>query len=367
MKIALIYGTRPEFIKMMPVIFEAKRRHHLKTTIISTGQHRELVRDFEIQFGVEPDYKLEAMNSDQTIASLSAKLFASLEGALIKERPELVLVQGDTTTALVAAQTAFYCGIAVGHIEAGLRTWDTENPFPEEANRVMVSRIAKLHFAPTPAARDNLISEGINSRNIFMTGNTIVDAIEIMTPYFKTLGLAIRQLCAASQQTILCTIHRRENFGSRLKNICDGIRLIAKDRANCQILIPLHPNPNIKEPVTNYLNDCPNICLMDPLNYPDMIHAIRKSDLIITDSGGIQEEAACFNKPLLICREKTERTEIITAGLGQLVGTDSTQIAKSASAILDSPPASPITNPFGDGTSAKQILENVSNWHNKYD
>jgi UDP-N-acetylglucosamine 2-epimerase (non-hydrolysing) len=356
--VMVVVGTRPEAIKMGPVIHELRRQsQEFSTFVCATGQHKELLtRALEIS-GVEPDGNLDVMMADQPLAGLTARLLERLDPVIVDQQPDWLLVQGDTTTALAGALAAFYRRVRVGHVEAGLRTGDLAHPFPEELNRQIADRCADLCFAPTDDARANLIREGIPADRIHVTGNTIVDAVEAIArqPYDRSRTV----LAGVPDETrwILVTAHRRENFGERLEEIVSAVRELAvRCGTGAHLIVPVHPNPQAAAAMDR-LRDLDNCSVVAPLDYADLLHVLSRAALVLTDSGGIQEEAPTFGVPVLVLRDKTERPEGVAAGVARLVGTDPDRILREATRILAVPrlPAPPV-NPYGDGRAAQRIV-----------
>ena len=358
-RIAFILGTRPEAIKLAPVILEMRRRRsRLQPVVISTGQQADLVGPALETFGLRPDVDLHVMRPRQSLARLTSRCLTRISDALQTERPEIVVVQGDTTSALAGAQAAFLERIPVAHVEAGLRTGNLAAPFPEEANRQMISRLAELHFAPTVDAKANLLAEGIDAGKIEVTGNTVVDAIEWLHPQIAETPL--RLAVPHSQKLVLVTAHRRENLGQPLRAICDAVVRLARQRRELHFAFVTHPNPAAAETVRRRLADRNRITLLPPLPYLETLRLVAASWLILTDSGGLQEEAPSFSRPVLVLRDHTERTEGLAAGVARLVGTKTDAIMHEVITLLDSPtaPAQSLTgtNPYGDGHAAERII-----------
>ncbi len=375
LKVLTIFGTRPEAIKLAPVIRELQRQSldsRLRTIVCVTAQHRQMLDQVLHLFGIVPDYDLDVMKDDQTPTQVAAAVLARLEPILQAERPDWVLVQGDTTTVAAASLAAFYAGVKVGHVEAGLRTSNKWQPFPEEINRRVASVIADLHFAPTEWARQNLLREGVSDDCILVTGNPVIDALHWVaeqpaTPEFYEL----LQQCGVDNRTgeqeempkqiILVTAHRRENFGRPLENICLALRdLVRRYDGLVRIVYPVHLNPNVLEPVHRLLGDVPDIVLMPPLDYLPLVHLMKRAHLVITDSGGLQEEAPGLGVPVLVLREVTERPEAVAAGTARLVGTDRERIVAEAVRLLEDAAAyeqmAQAVNPYGDGRAAVRIV-----------
>lgn len=357
----ICFGTRPEAIKMAPVIMEL-RQQQVSFKVCVTAQHREMLDQVLKFFQIKPDYDLDIMRENQTLNNLSSKIFTGIDEVIVKEKPDVVLVQGDTTSATMVALAAFHRGVKVGHIEAGLRTFNKLSPFPEEINRQIIARIADFHFAPTNKAREHLLEERIMEERIFITGNTVVDAVQWARVQISTLRESeeikkIKDLIQPNKKLILVTLHRRENFGKGLLQICEALKILAT-RNDVEIVYPVHPNPNVSKPVFELLSLEKNIHLLQPVSYPTMLWLESGSDLIISDSGGIQEEAPAFKKPVLVTRDYSERMEGVDAGFCTLTGTQKEIIIREAVNILNNPPdLSSIENPYGDGMAGKKIVE----------
>lgn len=372
-KIAIVFGTRPEAIKLAPVIRELERAK-ANTIKISTGQHLSMLWQALDFFGLSADYDLGVMRDGQSLPILLARIIGGIDDVLRTEQPDILIVQGDTATALGSALAAYFAGISVAHVEAGLRTYDDQNPFPEEANRSLISRIAKLHFCPTPQARDNLLKEGIDPGSILVTGNTVIDALtwartrlreqvgESSTSRLRSLIHPVMIPREALHKYVLVTSHRRENFGQGLADICAAICELITRREDVYVVWPVHLNPHVRSEVAKSLGSCgTRLARIEPVDYETMLFLLEHCRLILTDSGGIQEEAATFSKPVLIMRTATERPEILEVGGGLLVGTDPHVILREVIRLLDddahySKMAS-ARNPFGDGHAAERIVE----------
>jgi UDP-N-acetylglucosamine 2-epimerase (non-hydrolysing) len=370
-KILLIFGTRPEAIKLCPVI-RSLREHpdRFDVKVCVTAQHREMLDQVLEAFGVQPDHDLDLMLPGQTLFQSTSRILAGLEKVLESERPALVIVQGDTTTTFCGALAAFYLHIPVGHVEAGLRTGDLRQPFPEEMNRVLTSHLADLHFAATEKAAENLRHEGVNPEAISVTGNTGIDAV-----LYVRDGLAEGRLQGKcwteldpAKKLIVVTAHRRESFGGGFERICRALATIA-NRDDVQVVYPVHPNPNVQDPVGRYLAGHPNIRLIEPLSYVPFVDLMRRAYLLITDSGGIQEEGPSLGKPILVLREKTERPEAVIAGTVKLVGTDEECIVREAAFLLDHREAydamAHVHNPYGDGLASGRISQLIHSFLTK--
>jgi len=362
-KVLSVFGTRPEAIKMSPVVKELeKHSDELESCICVTAQHREMLDQVLDLFKISPDYDLDLMSSNQTLSTLTAHVFNRLDPVIAKEQPDWVLVQGDTSTVMAASIIAFYHKVKVGHVEAGLRTYDKWQPFPEEINRKVTGVIADLHFAPTETAKENLIREDVSLDTIHVTGNPVIDALHAVAemPYDIENGLLAG--IPWEKRVILVTAHRRENFGQPLRNICAALREIAKThQKDTHIVYPVHLNPNIKEPVYRLLKDVSNITLLPPLDYLSIVQLIKRCYFVLTDSGGIQEESPGLGKPVLVLRETTERPEAIDAGTAILVGTTQKAIVECSERLLTDPleytRMAKAVNPYGDGHAAERIVQ----------
>lgn len=356
-RILTVIGTRPEAIKMAPVVAVLRARGWADVTLMSTGQHRELLDQVLDAFALVPDVRLDVMQPNQSLPELTARLIVAMDAHLRGSPHDAVLAQGDTTTVLAAGLVAFYHRIPFGHIEAGMRTGDMLRPFPEEMNRVLASRLARWHFAATESCRQNLLREGIGADRIFVTGNTVIDALHDAVGRIGAAGPA----SAEGGRMILVTMHRRESFGEPMREAIRAIRTIADTRGDVHFLFPVHPNPNVRALVHEGLGGHARIKLTDPLGYLDFVRAMRDSFLILTDSGGVQEEAPALAKPVLVLREETERPEAVEQGVVRLVGTDCQAIVASIVELLDSPAAYARMalgkSPYGDGQAASRIAD----------
>lgn len=357
--VLVILGTRPEGIKLAPVILEMKRkRYGLHPLVCVTGQHRQMLDQVLEWFHITPDYDLDLMQNNQDLSQLAARAMAGLGGILQKTKPDCVLVQGDTTTAAVGALAAFYHRIPVGHVEAGLRTRDVYNPFPEEINRRLAGVVATYHFAPTQTAADALIAEQVDPRCVHVVGNTVVDALRITRARIAEVDRVVN---TSGRRMILVTAHRRESFGSPFESICRGIRAIAERNPDVEIVYPVHLNPNVRDPVGRHLSGHPRIHLIEPARYEQFVTLMANSYLILTDSGGIQEEATVLGTPTLVLRDTTERPEALSSGTAKLVGTQTERIIQAAEELLHDWLAyrtmAHCNALFGDGYSSSRILE----------
>ena len=356
-RVTIVLGTRPEAIKLAPVIKVFQACDALKTRVVLTGQHREMVAQVMDLFGLKADQDLNLMAPRQTLTHVTCAALQGLRDDFQAYPPQLVLVQGDTTTAFAAGLAAFYEQIPVGHVEAGLRTDNLLDPFPEEANRRLLSQLSSLHFAPTPKAQANLQASGVVGE-VSVTGNTVIDALLLMAktasePHFEGIDWQ-------RQRVILATVHRRENWGDRLLTIASGIRQVLDRHPDTSLLLPLHRNPTVREPLQRLLGDHPRVVLTEPLDYDRLVAAMKGCTLLLTDSGGLQEEAPALGKPVLVLRRTTERPEAVDAGTARLVGTDSSCIVEEVSRLLNDSSAyeamSRAVNPFGDGQASQRIL-----------
>ncbi|NET72086.1 MAG: UDP-N-acetylglucosamine 2-epimerase (non-hydrolyzing) [Sphaerospermopsis sp. SIO1G2] len=362
-KIGIILGTRPEAIKLAPVIQIFQNCSDLEVQVILTGQHKEMVEQVMQLFHLKADHNLEIMQPKQSLNDITCRSLQGLENLFLEQKLDLVIVQGDTTTAFAAALAAFYQKIPVGHVEAGLRTDDLFNPYPEEANRRLISQITQLHFAPTTLAVENLQASGVLGE-IHLTGNTVIDAllsVAATNPPCDIPGLNWNEY-----RTILTTVHRRENWGQPLQAIAQGFLQILDKFPDTALLLPLHKNPTVREPLQQILGQHPRIFLTEPLDYAQLVAAIGRSHLLLTDSGGLQEEAPSLGKPVLVLRDTTERPEAVSAGTAKLIGTQTENIVNAASELLSNPEAytamANAINPFGDGNAAQRILKTVKNY-----
>jgi UDP-N-acetylglucosamine 2-epimerase (non-hydrolysing) len=356
-KILCCIGTRPEAIKMAPVVLALKKRGWANVRVVATAQHRELLDQVLKLFDITPDIDLDAMLPNQTLTELTSRILTRMDVVLQKERPDAVLAQGDTTTVMTTALACFYHNIPFGHVEAGLRTGNIRNPFPEEANRVIAGHLARWHFAPTETSRKNLLKEAIADSTIAVTGNTVIDALLMIASGDRETGINLDE----TKRLILVTAHRRENFGKPFAEICRALRTIAERNPSIQMLYPVHPNPNVKDVALQLLGDCSNIILCAPLDYGPFVAAMNRSYFIISDSGGIQEEAPALGKPVLVLREETERPEAVEMGVVKLVGANHDRIVAEAQRLIDSHEAyhSMVrkVSPYGDGNAARRILD----------
>ncbi|MEO8471021.1 MAG: UDP-N-acetylglucosamine 2-epimerase (non-hydrolyzing) [Chryseolinea sp.] len=362
-KLLIVFGTRPEAIKMAPLVKELKKHTaDFMVKVCVTAQHRQMLDQVLEFFAITPDYDLNIMKSNQNLYSLTGDILIGMKGVLDDYTPDYVFVHGDTTTSMATSLSCFYGGVKICHIEAGLRTHNKLAPFPEEMNRVITGRLADYHFSPTPQARQNLLQEGISSSHIIVTGNTVIDALFLGLKQISVNAYAgideLKKRLRPDMPIVLVTGHRRENFGEGFINICKALKQIA-DSNLAQVVYPVHLNPNVQDPVSNLLTNVPNVILMEPLAYPQFIWLMNQSKIIITDSGGIQEEAPSLGKPVLVMREATERPEAVEAGTVILVGTNQDKIVTQALQLLTSEyeyeRMSKLHNPYGDGNACPRI------------
>jgi UDP-N-acetylglucosamine 2-epimerase (non-hydrolysing) len=352
LRVLVVYGTRPEAIKMAPVVAALRARaERFEPIVCTTAQHREMIDQVQELFGLAPDLDLDLMTPDQGLNELTARVITALDEVLERVRPDWLLVQGDTTTAMGAALAAFHHRIPVGHVEAGLRTGDLTQPFPEEANRRLIDIVAQVLFAPTARARDALLTEGADPDRLFLTGNTIVDALQSVA---ATLGDTCRH------DEVLVTVHRRESFGEPIRRICFAVAKLAERFPQLRWIYPVHHNPRVRDPAQLILGRIPNVELHDPFDYPELLRYLKRARIVLTDSGGIQEEAPAFGTPVLILREKTERPEGVEAGVARLIGVEPETIVSAATELLTDTAVyesmATATNPYGDGRAAERIV-----------
>lgn len=370
-KIAVIFGTRPEAIKLCPVVLALQKDPAFDCRVCVTGQHKEMLYQVLDVFGVKPDVDLALMRPNQTLAGLTARAITALDEYLEREKPDIVMVQGDTTTVLAGALAAFYHHIPVAHVEAGLRTWNMESPWPEEANRQLTTRLAKWHFCPTENNKNNLLREGVAERDIYVTGNTVIDALLLAREKVEKLrGCEVERSCGlpdgvidSDRRMVLITGHRRENFGDGFEHICSAIRRLAEEFPETHFVYPVHLNPNVREPVNRILgqHSGKNVHLIEPQGYLPFVALMNRAYLVLTDSGGVQEEAPSLGKPVLVMRDTTERPEAVTAGTVKLVGTGAEDIYREAKSLLTDKVSyekmSQAVNPYGDGRAVNRIVE----------
>lgn len=366
-KIAIIFGTRPEAIKLCPVILAVKADPVFDCKVCVTGQHKEMLYQVLDVFGVKPDIDFELMRPNQTLGGLTSRAIAAIDNYLTREKPDIVMVQGDTTTVLAGALAAFYHHIPIAHVEAGLRTGNLESPWPEEANRVLTTRLAKWHFCPTENNKNNLLREGVPNADIYVTGNTVIDALLLAKEKVASCELRVEGMpdgiMGSGERMVLITGHRRENFGDGFEHICSAIKELADEFPETHFVYPVHLNPNVREPVNRILGQqCGrNVHLIEPQSYLPFVALMNRAHLILTDSGGVQEEAPSFGKPVLVMRDTTERPEAVTAGTVKLVGTHAEDIYREVKILLTDMSAygrmAMAANPYGDGRAVERIVK----------
>ncbi len=364
-KVAVIIGTRPDIIKMAIVIAKLKKHPFVNLFVITTAQHRQMFDQMLRVFSISVDFDLNIMKEDQGLPEVSSRMLVRLSNVIKKSHPDIVLVQGDTTTAFIGSLAAFYNKVSIGHIEAGLRTHDKYQPYPEEINRKLISSLSDLHFAPTKMAKDNLLQEGVKKDNIYVTGNTVIDALLMVASrrkrknkYFDDI---LRKAKSKKHKIILVTAHRRENWGEPLRNICQALKELVSLRSDIVVIYPVHLNPNIKKPVYEILGKTPRVFLIPPLDYQQFVDYLSRSYLVITDSGGIQEEAPSIGKPVLVLREVTERPEAVKKGTAKVIGTKAKHICLEVNRLLNNQKEyermACAVNPYGDGNAADRIVK----------
>lgn len=362
--ILVVLGTRPEAIKLAPVILSLKQTGKFRVTVCATGQHRQMVAQVLPAFGIVPDIDLKVMRHDQDQFGLVSKILLQLKSVIASVKPEMLVVQGDTTTAFISAFAAFHCKVSIAHVEAGLRTNDKYSPFPEEVNRRLIACVADLHFAPTGASRSNLVREGVPPKKVFVTGNTSIDALLAVRDRLAVGDIAGRLPAAIrgiDRKIILVTAHRRESFGKSFRDMCGAVRDLARKNPDVEIVYPVHLNPNVQAAVKSVLSDTPRIHLVEPLDYVSFVELMTRAHFILTDSGGIQEEAPALDKPVLVMRKVTERGEAVRTGAVRLVGVSRDAILRDAQLLLDSRAEysrmAKARNPYGDGRAAFRIAD----------
>jgi UDP-N-acetylglucosamine 2-epimerase (non-hydrolysing) len=365
LRIMTVFGTRPEAVKMAPVIKELERRSgEIVPLVAVTAQHREMLDQVLELFEITPNYDLNIMQANQTLHDITSRALLGLRDVISEAKPDMILVHGDTTTTFVAALAGFYAQVPVGHVEAGLRTQNKYSPYPEEMNRKLTGAIADLHFSPTDTSKTNLLAEGVNQENIFVTGNTVIDALlATVHENYTFTDPVLNQLDFTNRKVILVTTHRRENLGEPMRNIYLALQQLIEENPDVEIVFPMHKNPHVREVVNSVLGQTERVHLIEPLDYQPFVNLIARSHIILTDSGGVQEEAPSFGKPVLVLRDTTERPEAVEAGTVLLVGTDRDEVYRNASRLLnDSTTYSKMANavnPYGDGLAAKRIVDSI--------
>lgn len=369
MRILFIFGTRPEAIKMAPLVVKMNQNAHITSAVCVTGQHREMLDQVLDLFKIAPDYDLDVMKRNQSLSEVTSNILSNLSQVILEFRPDLVLVHGDTTSTFTAALSSFYHQIPVGHVEAGLRTGNIHSPWPEEANRKLVSTLTEMHFAPTKQAMENLLRENIDKENILITGNTVIDALFMIKNTIEmdsklSDGLSQKfPFIEDNKRIVLVTGHRRENLGKGFENICESLKLLAERNQDVNFVYPVHLNPKVRGPVMNLLSGIKNVYLLEPQGYLEFVYLMVNSDIILTDSGGIQEEAPSLGKPVVVMRDTTERPEAVSAGTVVLVGTDKNKIVNTIDNLLNNKERyiqmSMAHNPYGDGTASDKIIQHI--------
>lgn len=364
LKVMTVFGTRPEAIKMAPLALELKKYDDIQSIVCVTAQHRQMLDQVLEIFGITPDYDLDIMKERQTLVGITARVLEGLDEVIKKEQPDIVLVHGDTSTSFVAALAAFYNQVKVGHVEAGLRTYDKYSPFPEEMNRQLTGRIADLNFSPTEQNRQNLLKENVSDDIIYITGNTVIDALKTtVRDDYKFKDECLKSLDFEKKRIIIVTAHRRENLGEPLENICNALKEIVTEYKDTEIVYPVHLNPAVRETVFSILGDIDRVHLIDPIDVEELHNAMARSFMVMTDSGGIQEEAPALAKPVLVLRRETERPEAVKAGTVKIAGIDKNDIVRLAKELLDDKDAynkmAHAANPYGDGEASRRTVEAI--------
>lgn len=369
LKVMSVFGTRPEAIKMCPLVKELEKNSDIENLVCLTGQHREMLKQVMDIFGIEARYNLDIMKPNQTLTEITSHVLSGMEGVVAEEKPDIVLVHGDTSTSFAAALAAFYQKIPVGHVEAGLRTYEAYSPFPEEMNRCLTGRIAALHFAPTENNRWNLARENITD-NVFVTGNTVIDAFKTtIKNNYEFKDKSLRCIDFTGKRIILMTAHRRENLGQPLADICIAVRQLVQDYQDIEVVYPVHMNPAVRNPVLQILGNTDRVHLLTPLDVEDMHNLMARSFLVITDSGGLQEEAPACGKPVLVLRRETERPEAVEAGTVKVVGVDMEMVYQETARLLTDMDEynrmARAVNPYGDGHASERIVRHILEWNRR--
>lgn len=367
MKVMSVFGTRPEAIKMCPLVLELQKHPEIESIVCLTGQHREMLDQVMSIFGIKAQYDLNIMRPKQTLTTITTSVLEKFEEVLLKEKPDIVLVHGDTSTSFVAALAAFYQQIPVGHVEAGLRTYDKYSPFPEEMNRNLTGKIAELHFAPTVNNKNNLAKESI-TKNVFVTGNTVIDAFKTtVKESYQYTEPELQKINLNGKKCVLMTAHRRENLGQPLQNICNAVRKLATKYPNLEFVYPVHLNPLVQETANEILGDMENVHLIPPIDVEDMHNLMNRSFLVMTDSGGLQEEAPACGVPVLVLRTETERPEAVEAGTVKVVGVEEDDIVRESEILINDKQEyekmAKAVNPYGDGHASERIVEHLLEWN----
>lgn len=363
-KVMTVFGTRPEAIKMAPLAIELRKYDEIEPVVCVTAQHRQMLDQVLEIFGIKPDYDLDIMKTRQSLVGITTRVLEGLDEVIKKEKPDIVLVHGDTSTSFVAALAAFYNQVKVGHVEAGLRTYDKYSPFPEEMNRQLTGRISDLNFSPTEQNRKNLLKENVSDDIIYITGNTVIDALKTtVRPDYKFKDSCLNSLDFANRRVIIVTAHRRENLGKPLENICNALKRVVTEYEDTELVYPVHLNPAVRETVFSILGDMDRVHLIDPLDVEELHNAMARSFMVMTDSGGIQEEAPALAKPVLVLRRETERPEAVAAGTVKIAGVEEEDIVRLAKELLDDEAAynkmAHAANPYGDGEASRRTVEAI--------
>ncbi|MGE5328172.1 MAG: non-hydrolyzing UDP-N-acetylglucosamine 2-epimerase [Deltaproteobacteria bacterium] len=362
-KVMTVFGTRPEAIKMAPLVNELKTRKDIKTIVCVTAQHRQMLDQVLDAFDIKPDFDLDIMKEKQTLAGITTRALEGLHDVIMQEKPDVVLVHGDTTTTFAGSLAAFYAQTKVGHVEAGLRTFDKYAPFPEEINRKLTGALTDFHFAPTPINKNNLLNEAVKAEKIYITGNTVIDALKTTVKQNYVFNDETLRNLDLSKRIILVTAHRRENWGEPLKNICTALKMIAERYEDIEVVYPVHLNPIVKETANEILSGIKNVHLIAPLDVLELHNIMDRCCMVLTDSGGLQEEAPSLGKPVLVLRNETERPEAITAGTVKIAGTDKNKIFELSCELLDNPDEynrmAKAVNPYGDGNASRRIADAI--------
>lgn len=364
LKVMTVFGTRPEAIKMAPLALELKKYDEIESIVCVTAQHRQMLDQVLEIFGITPEYDLDIMKERQTLVGITSRVLEGLDEVIKKEQPDIVLVHGDTSTSFVAALAGFYNQVKVGHVEAGLRTYDKYSPFPEEMNRQLTGRIADLNFSPTEQNRKNLIKENVSEDIIYITGNTVIDALKTtVRDDYKFKDECLAKLDFENRRVIIVTAHRRENLGKPLENICNALKRLVTEYEDLELVYPVHLNPAVRETVFGILGDLDRVHLIDPIDVEELHNAMARSFMVMTDSGGIQEEAPALAKPVLVLRRETERPEAVAAGTVKIAGVDEEDIVSLAKELLDNEAAynkmAHAANPYGDGEASRRTVEAI--------
>ena len=367
LRILSIFGTRPEAIKMAPVVKELEKDENIQSIVCVTAQHREMLDQVLALFDIKPHFDLNIMKPGQTIGEITARVLQGLEEVIKETKPHMVLVHGDTTTTFAGALAAFYQQVKVGHVEAGLRSYNMYSPYPEEMNRSLTGRLSHLHFAPTKGNKDNLLAEGIKEKSIILTGNTVIDALlQVVKEDYRFEDERLNHIDYKNKKVILLTSHRRENLGEPMGNIFQAIRDVAEKNENVEVIFPVHLNPQVRQPAHTILGGLPNVHLVEPLDYEPFANLMAKAYLILTDSGGVQEEAPALGKPVLVLRTETERPEAVEAGTVKIVGVEKERIVYLTNRLLKDSGAyeemANAVNPYGDGFAAKRTVKGILNY-----